>query len=93
MNGAHLKGLDKVVQENNILLRLNNRDNAAMRDTIEVKRVQISEFLPMDSMKGMRRVFEVYVDIEISKSCLYNLACWKTTRTHFGNVEEHILQY
>ena len=46
-------------KENNSMLRVLCEDNEAFRDTIQTKKIRISRYLPMNSLKGMRLLFRV----------------------------------
>ena len=41
------------------LLKLIDRDMATMRTTIDLKQIKISRYLPMNSVKGMKKFFRV----------------------------------
>ena len=58
-NGLTSKMADQWHQENHAFLRVLCEDNEAYRDTIEVKKVRIHRYLPMNSINGMKLLFRV----------------------------------
>ena len=89
MTGQELKGLSKLLQEVSVQLRVQNRSINGIMDTVELHRVHVSEYMPMDSIKGMRRVFEVSMTLPFIYFLHYVAHKKNTTGTTFGNLEEH----
>ena len=65
--GLQCKSFDKVLLENNALLRQVRDEQEIYRDSYEMMRVQVSRFLPINSRKGARRLFRVSIDLSYAQ--------------------------
>ena len=58
-HGSQFKGIDDVLTRILSMLEVLSQDNEAYRDTIEVTRVPLCRWLPIDSFEGMLDLFKV----------------------------------
>ena len=59
IQGEALQRLETLLAENNSLLEILERDNRSLRQREELLTFRVSRYLPINSRRGMRRLFRV----------------------------------